>query len=30
MLHFIFTFKDTAPGGKYIEYIQPNIIYSSF
>lgn len=30
MLHFIFTFKDTAPGGKYIEYIQPNITYSSF
>lgn len=30
MLHFIFTFKDTAPGGKYIKYIQPNITYSSF
>lgn len=30
MLRFIFMFrdKDTAPGGKYIEYIQPNIIYS--
>lgn len=28
MLHFIFTFKDkdTAPGGKCIEYVQPNII----
>lgn len=32
MLHFIFIFKDkdTAPGGKCIEYIQPNIIYSLF
>lgn len=32
MLHFIFMFKDkdTAPGGKCIEYIQCNIIYSLF
>lgn len=32
MLHFIFMCKDkdTAPGGKCIEYIQPNIIYSLF
>lgn len=31
-LHFIFMFKDkaTAPGGKHIDYIQPNIIYGLF
>lgn len=31
MLHFIFMmFKDTAPGGKCIEYMQSNTIYNSF